>query len=170
LFGLFGYGRGRTREAGRQTEQANTKVDEIEMRIQIQLDRTEISQTGEASDGHQGIERSKNQTELPRGIRAFPKSCPKGDYSADEVKYVMRGRKRKIKHFAPKKSRDADYDQDRPAQYDIDFCQRSSHFSLVALPFVRDFIAEFRGAYDSRSYPVKTLEIWLLGKTQALRL
>jgi hypothetical protein len=55
----------------------------------------------------------------------------------------MSGRKRKVKHFVPKKSRDADYDQDHPTQHDIDFRQDSSHFFFGCPSIVRDFIAEF---------------------------
>jgi hypothetical protein len=47
-----------------------------------------------------------------------------------------------------KESQHTDHQQNRAAQYDIDLCQRASHFSLAALPFARDSdsVAEFRGA------------------------
>ena len=63
-------------KTGRQAEQADTEVDEIEMRVQIQLDGTEVAQTGEARDGHQCIDRAKNQTKTPRAIRAFSEPGP----------------------------------------------------------------------------------------------
>src|SRR5438045_626087 len=43
---------GRAGKTGGQTEETNSEVDEIEMRVQIQLHGTEIAQTSEPCDGH----------------------------------------------------------------------------------------------------------------------
>src|SRR6267378_8271006 len=114
-------------KTGCQAEQSYSEVDEVEMRVQIQLDGPEVAQTGEACDGHQGINRSKNQTKPPHTIRVFPQPSPKSDGAADQVKYVMGGRECQVEHFVAKKSHHADHDQNCSAQHDIDLCQRASH-------------------------------------------
>jgi len=43
---------GRAAKTDGQTEGTNSEVDEIEMHVQIQLDGTEIVQSGEPCDGH----------------------------------------------------------------------------------------------------------------------
>ncbi len=53
------------------------------MRVQIQLDGPEVAQTGEACDGHQGINRSKNQAKPPHPIRVIPEPGPKSDGAAE---------------------------------------------------------------------------------------
>ena len=103
-------------------------MDKIEMRVQVQLNRTEVAHAGEARNSHQRINRSKNQSESSWAINALPQPRPKSDQTAHEVKNVMSGRKREIEHFMSKESHDTNYDQDRSAQHYIDFCQRVSHF------------------------------------------
>src|SRR6267143_2548249 len=99
-------------KTGCETEQSYSEVDEVEMRVQIQLDGPEVSQTGEDCDGHQGINRSKNQAKPPHPIRVIPEPGPKSDGAADQVKYVMGGRECQVEHFVAKKSHQADHDQD----------------------------------------------------------
>src|SRR6266576_1099186 len=49
------------------------------------------------------------------------------------MKYVMGGRECKVEHFMAKESHHTDYDKDRSAQRDIDFCQRARHSFLAAV-------------------------------------
>src|SRR3981189_3681522 len=86
-------------KTGCQAEQSYSEVDEVEMRVQIQLDGPEVAQTGEAWDAHQRINRSKNQTNPPHPIRVIPKPGPKSNGAADQVKYVMVGRECQVEHF-----------------------------------------------------------------------
>src|SRR5260221_2584648 len=102
-------------------------MDEIEMRVQIQLDGPEITHSSETRDSHQRIDSSKNQAKPSRPIRILSKPCPKRDYPADDVKHIVGGRKREIEHFVAKESHGSDHDQYRSDQHDIDCCQRASH-------------------------------------------
>jgi len=166
-FGLPGYGRLCAGNTGHETEETNSKVDEIEVRIQIQLDGPEVPHAGKARDGHQGINRSKHQTKPPHPVRVLPEPGPKPDGAADEVKHVMGGREGEVEHFVAKESHHTDHHQNCSAQHDIDLCQRASHFSQATLPFARDSdsIAEFRGAYGSGQQAVKSTP----GATRNLR-
>src|SRR5437870_888684 len=97
-------------------------MDKIEMRVQIQLDETAVAQTCETRDGHECIDRPKNQSKPSRSNRALTEPSPKGDYAADQVKDVMRGRKREVEHFVAKESQHTDHQQNCSAQHDIDLC------------------------------------------------
>src|SRR5436309_15945107 len=97
------------------------------MRVQVQLDGVEIAQTAEACNGHQRIDRPKNQTKTPRTVRVLSKASPQGDKTAGEVKNVMSGRKHEMEHFMSKESHHIYIDHDRAAHHDIVFC----HHSLI---------------------------------------
>jgi hypothetical protein len=131
----LGHGRLSASKTSRQTEESNPQVDEIEMSVQIQLDGTEVAETSEACDSHQGIDRSKSQTKPPHPICVVSETGPKTYGAADEVKHVMGGRECEVEHFVAKESQHANHQQNCSAQYDIDLCQRAAHFYLATLPW-----------------------------------
>jgi len=80
-----------------QTERP-LRVDEIEMRVQIQLDGPR-SADRRSLRWHQGIIAPKSDQTAAQRIRVIPDPA-KADGAADEVKYVMGGRKCEVEHFA----------------------------------------------------------------------
>src|SRR5207249_11281212 len=151
-------------------EQANSEVDEIEMRVQVQLDGAEIAQTAEACNGNQRIDRAKDQTKPPRAICALPESSPKRDCAADKVKYVMGRRKCEMEHFMAKEPHHADYDQDRrSAQHRfLPACSPLVPSWMLIRPRCnREMFVELTARMDVPSSPQR---FWLLGKRHALGL
>jgi hypothetical protein len=61
-------------------------MNEIEMRVQIHLDGTEISETSEGCDGEHCINRSKNQAKPPRTTCTLAEPRQKDYYAADEMR------------------------------------------------------------------------------------
>lgn len=49
-------------EAGKQAEQANPKMDEVEVEIEIEPDGAEITQPQKASGGEERVDCSKDET------------------------------------------------------------------------------------------------------------
>jgi len=76
---LLGHDRLCPDKTGRQTEETNSEMDKIERRVQIQSDGTEVAQTGETRDGHQGI-RSFQKSKQTAAVR--PRSYPSPAQSA----------------------------------------------------------------------------------------
>jgi hypothetical protein len=102
-------------KTGCETEQANAEVDKIVVCVQAQLDWTEIAQASESCNRDNRINRPKNQAELPRSINTLSKPGPKSDCAANEMKYIVSGRKCEIEHFVAKETNYTDDEQDRSA-------------------------------------------------------
>lgn len=59
---------------GKQADQANSKMDEIEMEIEIEPDGTEVAEPEKTGDGQDRVDGSKDKTEEPCAVQAFAKS------------------------------------------------------------------------------------------------
>ena len=102
-------------KTGCETEQTNAEVDKIIVYVQAQLDWTEVAKAGESCNRDKRINHPKNQAQQPRSISTLSKPRPKSDCAANEMKYIVSGRKCEIEHFVAKKTNHTDDEQDRSA-------------------------------------------------------
>lgn len=118
-------------ETSENAENTDAEMNEVEVKIQTELDRTEIVQTEKSRDSHERINRSESQPEASSPAGIFAKPGGKSDHPTQEVEQVVRRRKREIEHFMPEESGNADNNQNETAQNDVEFCKRSFHWEFT---------------------------------------
>ena len=84
-------------------------MDEVEVKIQAELDRTEIVQAEESGDGNERIDRSESQPKVSPARYVLAEPGCKSNHSTHQMEKIVGQRKREIKHFVAEKSRDADH-------------------------------------------------------------